>query len=122
LKIHSSRLRVDLRGVARAARGQQHVLLDRQVGEDAHVLGHVGHAQAGDLRRRWAVMSWSLKRRALRGAPQAHDGAQRGRLAGAVAPQQHGELPARHGEVDAVQDVVRPDVRVHAGGSGGCRS
>ena len=42
---------VHLRGALRAARGQQHVFLHRQVGEDAHVLGHVGDAEPGDLRR-----------------------------------------------------------------------
>ena len=47
-------------------------------------------------------------------APQAHDGAQRRRLAGAVAAEQHRHLARRHDEVDAVQDVVRADVRVHA--------
>ncbi len=45
--------------------------------------------------------------------PQAHDRAQRGGLAGAVAAQQHRHLPARHREVDAVQDVIGADVRVH---------
>ena len=49
------------------------------------------------------------------GAPQAHDGAQHGGLAGAVAAQQHGQLAARHGEVHALQDVVLADMRVHAG-------
>ena len=52
---------------------------------------------------------------ALRRAPQAHDRAQRRRLAGAVAAEQHRHLARRHLEVDAVQDVVRADVRVHAG-------
>jgi hypothetical protein len=37
-----------------------------------------------------------------------------GGFAYAVAPQQHGELAARHNQVHAVQDVVRPDVGVHA--------
>ena len=46
--------------------------------------------------------------------PQAHDGAQRGGLARAVAAQQHRELALGYGEVDAVQDVIGPDVRVHA--------
>jgi hypothetical protein len=62
-----------------------------------------------------AVMSWpASSTRPLRRLPQAHDRAQRGGLAGAVAAQQHGQLAARHDEVDAMQDVVRPDVRVHA--------
>jgi hypothetical protein len=78
---------VDLRGVLGAARGQQHVLLDREVGEDAHVLRHVGYAEAGDLRRGQLRDVLAVKAdAALRGAPQAHDRAQRGRLARAVAP------------------------------------
>ena len=52
---------------------------------------------------------------AARGRPQAHDGAQGRRLAGAVAAEQHRHLAGRHLEVDAVQDVIRADVRVHAG-------
>ena len=51
---------------------------------------------------------------ALRRRPQAHDRAQRRRLAGAVAAEEHRHLPCRHLEVDAVEDVVRADVRVHA--------
>ena len=51
---------------------------------------------------------------AARGLPQAHDGAQRGGLAGAVAAQEHRQLPARHLEIDAVQDVVGADVGMHA--------
>ena len=51
---------------------------------------------------------------AARRRPQAHDGAQRRRLAGAVAAQQHRHLALGHDEVDAVQDVIGADVRVHA--------
>ena len=49
------------------------------------------------------------------GLPQAHDGAQRRGLAGAVAAEQHGGLALGHGKVDAVQDVIAPDMGVHAG-------
>ncbi|MNT37684.1 hypothetical protein D3C72_1738310 [compost metagenome] len=106
---------VDGVGVLGAARGQHHVLLHREVGEDAHVLGHVGHAEFGDLRRVQGrdVLAGELHP-ALRRMPQAHDGAQRGGLARAVAAQQHGELALGHGQIHAVQDVVRPDVRLHA--------
>jgi hypothetical protein len=47
--------RVELAGVARRARGQHHVLLHGEVGEHAHVLGHVGEARARDVGRVAAV-------------------------------------------------------------------
>ena len=88
-------LRVELAGVARRARGQQHVLLHRQVGEDAHALGHVGDAAARRCRawpgRLMSTGPGSAARPAL-APPQAHDRAQRGGLAGAVAAQQHRHL------------------------------
>ena len=78
-------------------------------------LGHVGNVEPRNLRcvqaRDVAPVEVDA---ALRGLPQAHDGAQRGRLARAIAAQQHGELALGDGEIHAVQDVVRPDVRVHA--------
>ena len=42
---------VELFGAARGARGEHHVLLHREVGEDAHALGHVGDAALRDLGR-----------------------------------------------------------------------
>jgi hypothetical protein len=89
--------------------------LDGEVGEDAHVLGHVGNAQGGDLRRvQGRDVLVAEAHAALRGMPQAHDGPQRGGLAGAVAPEQHGELALGHGEIDAVEDVVCADMGVDA--------
>ena len=52
---------------------------------------------------------------ARRGRPQAHDGAQRRGLAGAVAAEQHRGLALGHAEVDAMQDVIAPDMGMHAG-------
>ena len=49
------------------------------------------------------------------GLPQAHDGAQRRRLAGAVAAEQHRQLARGDREVHAVKDMIRTDMRVHAG-------
>src|SRR3546814_19428530 len=51
---------------------------------------------------------------ALRGLPQAHDGAQGRGLAGTVAAEQHGELAARHGEIHAMQDMVTAAMGMHA--------
>src|ERR1019366_7209635 len=106
--------RVDLLERARAARRQQHVLAHREVAEDSHVLGHVADAAPRDLGCRAAKRRPVEGDGALRCVPQAHDRAQRRRLAGAVATEQHHHLARRHLEVDAVQDVVRADVRVHA--------
>ena len=93
--------RVQLVGAARGARGQHHVLLHRQVGEDAHALGHVGDAELRDVGR-GELACWPPIGRPSNctapcdGGPQAHDRAQRGRLAGAVAAQQHRHLAGRH--------------------------
>src|SRR5512133_2822911 len=108
-------LRVDLFGAPRAARREQHVLAHREVGEDAHVLRHVGDAALGDFRRgpRRNVLAVEPAS-AWRGPPQSHDAAQRGGLAGAVAAEQHGKFAVRDLEIDAVQDVIGADVGVHA--------
>src|SRR6185369_11607519 len=130
--------RVELLEAARRARREQHVLGDREVAEDAHVLRDVGDAEVGDRRRHELRLRRALRRRRSRrrigacggGAadlaaveddasrrrrPQSHDRSERRRLAGAVAAEEHRHLARRHVEVDAVQDVVRADVRVHAG-------
>src|SRR5204862_8056950 len=46
--------------------------------------------------------------------PEPHDRPRRRGLAGAVAAEQHGQAAARHHEVDALQDVILADQRVHA--------
>jgi hypothetical protein len=117
-KIHSRRTVSSWLAFLAWRAGQQDVLLHGQVGEDAHVLRHVGHAHARHVGRRGARAGAANGRAveadlALRRAPQSHDRAQRGGLAGAVAAQQHGHGCRRHGQIDAVQDVVRADVRVH---------
>ena len=68
-----------------------------QAGEDAALLGAVGHAEAGDRLRRQALVEPAVDARCRRCAllEQAHDGAQRGRLAGAVAAEQADDLAAR---------------------------
>jgi hypothetical protein len=94
---------------------QQQVFLDREVGKDAHVLGHIGDVELGNRRRGQARDVLLAKAdAALAGLPQAHDGAQRGGLARAIAAQQHGDLAARHSQVHAVQDVIGADMGVHA--------
>ena len=95
--------------------GEQHVFAHRQFAEDAHILRHVSDAEAGDMRRvergdRLAVENDLAEPR----LPQAHDGAQRRGLAGAVSPQQGGDASARRAEVDAVQNPITADIGENA--------
>ncbi len=52
--------------------------------------------------------------RAGRGLPESHDGAQRRGLARAVAAEQNRESAGGNRAIDAVQDVIGPDMGVHA--------
>ena len=95
--------------------GEDKVLGHGEVREDAHVLRHIGDAGLGDLRRGLGSNVSALEvDGALGGLPEAHDGAQGGGLAGAVAAQQHGELALGHLQVHAVEDVVGANVGVDA--------
>ena len=107
---------VEPRAVDRARPGgEHHVLADGQVAEDGHGFRHVGDAAPRDVGRRAARDVLALEQdAAARCLPEAHDGAQRRRLAGAVAPEQHGDAAPRHGEVHALQDVIGADMGVHA--------
>ncbi len=49
------------------------------------------------------------------GRRQSHDGTERRCLARAVATEQHCGLAFRHNEVDAMQDVILPDMGVDVG-------
>src|SRR5438552_15260012 len=95
------------------ARGEPQVFAHGEAGEDAHVLRYVGNAAP---RERWRFQMLNFipveADRAGRGAPEAHDGSQARGLAGAVAAEKHGERVRRNAEVDAMQDVVLPDVRL----------
>jgi hypothetical protein len=107
---------VDVGLAPRAARGQHHVLAHAELPEDAHVLGHVGDAALRDIGRgQLRDVLLGERDAAGRGLPQAHDRAQRGGLARAVSAEQQRGLAGRDLEVHAVQDVIRADVRVHAG-------
>ncbi|KAG1072831.1 hypothetical protein G6F40_017491 [Rhizopus arrhizus] len=89
--------RVELVCAARLPCGEQDVFLHRQVRKDAHVLGHIGHAHARHVGRRFACAGsadgGAVKRyQALRGPPQSHDRAQRGGLAAAAGAQERHQL------------------------------
>src|ERR1039457_5359118 len=77
---------------------EEKVLAHGEIGEDPHVLGHVRDAAPRDLRRREGADVLALEAdRTRRDVPEAHDAAQRRRLAGAVAsetdrPRAAGEL------------------------------
>ena len=108
---------VEARFVHRAfARRQHEVFAHREIGKHRHGLRHVADAGArdiGDAERLDALATEPYFPR--RGVPQAHDGAQCGRLARAVAAEQHRGAAIRHVEVDAVQNVVLPDVGLDPG-------
>jgi hypothetical protein len=98
----------------RATRGQQHVLLHRQVGEDAHVFGHVGNVQPGDLRR---VQPRDVAvAEGMRPCEACHRPMMVRSVVVLPAPLRPSSMvscPAAR-QVHAVQDVVCADVRVHA--------
>src|SRR5271169_6338759 len=100
---------------AAAPGGEQHVLAHRQLAEYAHILRHVSDAQTGDVRRIERGYRLAVENDlAQAGLPQAHDGAQSRRLAGAIAPEQYGDPSAPGGETDAVQNAVAADVGKNA--------
>ena len=97
------------------ARAEDEVLLDGKIGEHRHGLRGVADAKTRDVARGQAVQGrWPERDASRRGPPQAHDGAQGGRLSGAVAAEQHGRHARRRLEVDALQDMVAADMRMHA--------
>ena len=88
--------------------GRQHqVLLRRQARENAALFGAVADAQVRDLvRAACSIVSRAVDLdRALARAGQAHDRAQRGGAARAVAAEQRDHFALVHDEVDAVQHV-----------------
>src|SRR5262249_58731011 len=91
------------------------VLGDGEIGKDAAVLRRPAEPQAGDLVGRAPVNLGSAERHAPGARPQiAHDGAQRRRLARAVAPDQAHHLALAHVERDLSQDMAGLDVDIDA--------
>src|SRR6266702_4665583 len=87
-------------------RRQQQVLLDVEAGEDAAFLRAERDPGAGDMVRGAADELAVLEpHRALTLADDAHDGFERGGLAGAVAAQQRHHFAREHLERRPVQDV-----------------
>ena len=81
--------------VGRRAAPDLQILVDGEVGEDAPVLRHVAEAEPRDAEGGRPAMSCAVEAHAPpRSADQAHDGLQRGGLAGAVAAHQRDDLAA----------------------------
>ncbi len=98
------------------ARRQHQVFLHREIGKHRHALRDITDAEPGDIRGRALLDALAVERYlAGGGLPQAHDGSQRRGLAGAVAAQQHRGLALGHAEIDALQNVIAPDMGMHAG-------
>ena len=73
------------------------VLVDRDVGEDLTLLGHVGDADAGNPEGALAGEIAAVEAHLPAGRRhQPHDGLQRGRAARAVAPEQADDLARRN--------------------------
>ena len=81
--------------------------MDGEAPEDPPVLGHVAHAQAGDLVGLFADQLLPVEADApLAGPHEAHDALERGGLSDAVAPEQADKLALVQGHGDALQDVT----------------
>jgi ABC-type dipeptide/oligopeptide/nickel transport system ATPase component len=102
-----------------AGAGRHHqVLAHGEVGEDAATLRDVGDPLLRHPERRGAGHDPAPDPDlALARLHQAEHALEQGRLPHAVAPHQADRLTARDAEVDAVQDVARPVVRVDAAGA-----
>src|SRR5690348_3355219 len=85
---------------------EQQVLLDRELGEDVAVLGHVADAAVGDVERALAEDLLVAQADRAFGGDEPHDRLHRRRAPGAVAPEQAHDLALAHVHVDAVQDVA----------------
>src|SRR5262249_12354003 len=97
--------------IALARQPDVEILQYGQVGEDAAPLRHISDAAARHLVRRAARQIDAVELdRAAALRHQAHDGAQRRRLADPVAAEQGGRLAGLHVETDALQDVQFADV------------
>ena len=84
-----------------------------QVRQHAPLLGDPGDAAPHDLvRGQPGEVLAAQAHAAARGARQAHDGSQRGRLAGAVAADEADHLALADGERHALQDVGLAVIRV----------
>ena len=79
------------------------ILLDRQFHERAAAVRHVARRRGRRCPRSPAVDAFAAEADLALRADHAADGAQRGRLAGAVGAEQRGDAALRHREVDAVQ-------------------
>ena len=93
------------------------VVLDRQRGEGAAAVGHMGHAHADDgiggLAHQLHVTGAGVERHAARGAHDLAQRAQGGGLAGTVAAQNGHDAPFGHLQRNALEhqdDVVVNDL------------
>ena len=81
--------------------------MDGEAPEDPPVLGHVAHAETGDLVGPLPDQLLPVETDAsLAGPHEAHDALERGGLSNAVAPEQADQLPLVQGHGDALQDVA----------------
>src|SRR5262249_53076450 len=92
------------------------ILLDRQLGEDAPLLGHIAEAAPRDLMGRRTRDVLALEHDLANTLfNEADDRTEGRRLAGAVAPEQRNHLAAIDLEADIEQDVRRAVMAVEVG-------
>ena len=93
--------------VAAHVGAQAQVLLDRQAGEGAAAVGHVGHAHAHHRLGGLAHQLLAVELDAAAGLDHLAQRAQRGRLAGAVGAEDGGDVAGLEREVHVVQHLRR---------------
>ena len=99
------------------ARRQHQVFLHRQVGEHRHAFRHIADAEPGDIRRR-AVSRCAARRARSRPAEACHRPMMVRSVVVLPAPLRPSSIvvwPSATAKIDALQDVIAPDMGVHAG-------
>ncbi len=103
-------------GVALAGQPDIEILQHGEIGKDAASLRHVADALARHLVRGAAREVGAVELDGAAAAPhQPHDGAQRRRLADAVASEQRGAFAGADLELHALEDVQLADMDVDVG-------
>ena len=98
----------DRRSVGADVRSEPQVLFDGQIGEGAASVGHMRDAEARDRLRRQRADRPAAQPYLALAANEAGEGAQRGRLAGAVRAEEGGRAAVLDCEVEAEQRLDRP--------------
>src|ERR1700730_14235937 len=95
---------------AAGLRGYQEVVVNLECGHEAAILGKVSNAEPGPRVGRHSVEEAVVELDASRAqVSQAHDAAQRGGLAGAIATDEPDDVAGINSQAQAAQDGHRAD-------------